>query len=233
MPAGCAYSGTMHPNKNGYQVYANAIAGAVSPLLSAPVPPSGLAWSLLAPTAISIQWQDTVPDEDVFSITWTSTGDPTVHYECERWGATAHAIGTAPGAGGCGTGAPAALTPGLTYTISVRSCNELLAPSSVCSTAATLTVQLIPPAAPTNAHVSTPIGRLALELLLWTDNSTNEDRFEVSALYGTSWTAYGKVPANTTSTAADSTGAVNSGDAYRVRACLSQLCSDWSNIAYP
>jgi uncharacterized repeat protein (TIGR01451 family) len=89
---------------------------------------------------------------------------------------------------------------------------------------------VLPPAAPSGLSASAPSSSQID--LAWTDNSSNESRFEVerSANGGATWSPVTSSPANST---AYTDGSVNDGTeyTYRVRACNAASCSGFSPTA--
>ena len=201
----CNYSGTMHPNVAGYRAYRGPIVAAITPLFDAPVAPGSLT-RIMSPTAIEIDWRDNSTNEDLFEVhyrtaisNWTTVQLP--------WGSRRWTLG--------------GLTLGQTYTFEARSCSGVI---QVCSQWSAITVVHRAPAAPSNLRVHKGYGLYRPPYLQWNDNSLDEDRFELEALDGSTWSSPLNIWADQT--------IFELGDepqgGYRVRACISNVCSDWA-----
>jgi hypothetical protein len=120
------------------------------------------------------------------------------------------------------------LTPNTLYTYKVRACNSV--GCSDFSAEAGATTDALPPDAPTSLTAAAT-GPETVDLS-WTDQSTNEARFEVERkpASGGSWTGIGTTDPNATSYEATSLSPATA-YAFRVRACNDVGCSAYSNVA--
>lgn len=215
-PSECDHHGAVHPNPSGYLAYRAPIVTSISPQFDRPAAPANLKRDLMTQERIDIHWSDKSVNEDVFEIRYHTSTNNTWKEDTLPWGSTHWTLN--------------GLTPGDTYRLELRSCSYVLPPSLSCSDWMNLTIVHQPPAAPTNARLGRvgPRGPRGKDVLRWNDNSNNEEAFEVQVMNGDVWNSTIRVRANATQTGTDIVG----GDAYRVRACISQLCSDWSNVAH-
>jgi hypothetical protein len=213
----------MHPNAAGYRAYQAPIVAALSPLFDKPAAPRNLIRGTMTPTAISIKWIDNSINEDVFQIrhrtganAWTTVQVP---WRTQSW--------TLDG-----------LTLGQTHIFEVQSCSYI---AQSCSDWVPLSVVLQPPAAPSNVHfarirvprINVPGGVPRPSYIdysiQWNDNSNNEESFEIEMLEGSTWTSLRTVSANETVLHfGDNSLDIGLTGHYRVRACISKVCSDWS-----
>jgi hypothetical protein len=129
-----------------------------------PAAPSGLAATPTASTAVGLGWTDNSPDEQGFEI-WRSTTGPT---------GTFSALGSV--AADVTALADAGLTAGDEYCYQVRASGAGFAPASAFSAVACATPPT-PPGAPSGL-VATAASATAIDLT-WTDNSPDEQGFEI------------------------------------------------------
>jgi titin len=119
------------------------------------------------------------------------------------------------------------LEPGVTYSFKVRSVNT--GGVSPFSNVASATTELTPPAAPTGLSAAA-VASFRIDLT-WSDNSSNEDSFEVAeSRNGKSFKVVATLRPQTTSF---SRFGLRAGTTYhyRVRACNPAGCSLYSNTA--
>ncbi|MBT8395509.1 MAG: hypothetical protein HKO65_14200 [Gemmatimonadetes bacterium] len=179
----------------------------------APHSPTGLEALATGPSTVALTWTDGSTNEDRFELerkpaaggSWNQIGMP---------GADATAFGD--------TG----LHPNTTYTYRIRACNEV--GCSDYSGEAETTTDEVPPHAPSSLLAS-PTGSTSV-FLAWTDESENEDRFDIQRTNGPGgiWVLIGSVGADTP-VFADAGLTPNTVYTYRVRACNVAGCSAYSN----
>ena len=118
------------------------------------------------------------------------------------------------------------LNPNTTYTYRVRACNDFYA-SGWTNEASSTTLQIPPPAAPTNlTAVVTASKRVNLA---WTDNSNNETAFSIWRKSGTGdYVRIALVPANTTRFT-DTSMSLGVTYTYKVRAANDFFASAFTN----
>ncbi|MFH1016804.1 MAG: fibronectin type III domain-containing protein [Pseudomonadota bacterium] len=213
-------------NADGCSGYSNIFCTLI-PIVAPLAAPSGL---VAVPTAtqIVLTWQD------------NSTGETRFEIErCQGAGCTNYAPIAQVGSG-VTTFTDTNVTSGNTYCYRVRACDANGCSgysNTFCATASST-----PPAvqAPTGFQASVgeddSHGRYII-LLSWTDNSANEDRFELQNCIGKTCTNFGLPPGWTSWDIPSNTSAWSDWPnaagfyRYRTRACTGATCSDWSNIA--
>ena len=178
-----------------------------------PYAPSGLGAAATGPSTVALTWTDDSANESGFELERRMAGGG-------AWGQI-----STPGPDAVSFG-DEGLDPNTDYVYRIRACNE--AGCSEFSGEADVTTDEVPPVAPTGLLAS-PTGSASISVS-WTDESDNEDRFEVERTQGSGnpWVHIGDLGPDT-SIFADAGLTPNTAYAYRVRACNVAGCSAYSN----
>lgn len=182
-----------------------------------PDPPGNLVATAVSRDVVDLVWTDASDNETSFALQRSTDGGAT-------WGALTE---TGPDVTSYSdTGLPASTT----FWYRVRACNAYgcSAWSSVAS--ATTLDPPPPPNGPTGLGVTS--ASYDSVVLGWTDASDTEDSFQVqrSVNGGASWTTVATLGPNATSFT-DTSVDPETSYSYRVRACLEDQCSGYSNVA--
>jgi hypothetical protein len=197
----------------------NTTAGPPSgPTDASPAAPSGLALGAITANSVTLLWDDNSDNETAFAI-WRSDGGSWVQ------------VGAVPP--NTTTFTDTGLTPEMRYTYGIRAINGF-GTSLWSNGMPVVTLPVVGPVISADAAPTAPSGLKAKGIsahqvtLVWTDNSLNEQAFEVwRKSGGTDWTRAGTVAAETT-TFADTSLSAGTSYTYRVRA-TNQFASEWSN----
>lgn len=184
-----------------------------TPPPSPPAAPTGLAATAASSSQVGLTWTDASDNESGFRIERCSGNG------CSNFAEIATV------SAGVAAYTDSGLTGSTSYSYRVRAYNAGgTSAYSNTATATTLTPPPAPPAAPTALKAVAGKGRITLT---WTDNSTDETRFEI----------YRAAPAATYTVGANVTTYVNTGltkgvtYSYTVKACNANGCSAASNSA--
>jgi len=211
-------SGSLHPNKIGYSFIKDAIFYAMQPLFGTPPQPAYLKVANMTPSSIDLVWKPTgVEDEyELRYHTAQNTAWTTVH---QRWNAPGYSV-------------PAPIA-GQIYYFELRACNNSIASTPQCSFPAAQSILYQTPAAPTNLTATAGLYGNSMRLQ-WTDNSSNEARFEIEGknVITGAWSYLAQTASNTTTWTTTWNIRISPPNiAYHVRACVFGLCSGYSNDA--
>ncbi|MGA2138961.1 MAG: fibronectin type III domain-containing protein [Verrucomicrobiia bacterium] len=206
-------------NTGGNSDYSNQASATTLPLL--PAAPSGLTATTVSSNQINLSWTDNANNEDGFMIERApdSGGSP------GTWAQIATVSANVTNYSDAG------LTPLTTYWYRVRAHNA--GGNSDYSDPASATTLPLPPQAPSGL-TATAVSTNQINLS-WTDNSNNEDGFNIERAPDNSgvpgaWTPIAAAGANVT-TYSDTGAAANTKYWYRVRAYNTGGNSDYSNQA--
>lgn len=200
-------------NDAGCSTYSNE-AEATTPDVS-PVAPGDLTAEALTSDTVELSWADNSDNEDGFEVGRSNDG-----------GATWSVVDTA--AVDAVSYRDGDLQPATGYRFRIRACNE--AGCSSYSNEADATTHDVPPAPPSNLSAQV-VAADSIELS-WTDNSENEDGFELSRSDdgGANWVVIDTAAADTMR---HGDGGLDASTTYRyrVRGCNETGCSAYSNEA--
>ncbi len=183
---------------------------------SPPTAPSNLTATAVSPTQVDLSWTDSSDDEDQFRLERQDETGPWVQLAILTTGSVTYS--------------DLSVTGGSTYSYRIRACREGICSTPSAEVSVTTPVEPAPPAAPSGL-VATPAAHDRVALA-WTDNSDNEDTFELerSSDGGASWPTVATTTPNQT-TYSDETVTAETQYLYRVRACNAEGCSTYSEIA--
>ncbi len=185
----------------------------------APLAPSNLLATAVSASRIDLSWSDNSSNEDGFEIERCEAAD------CTDFTSIGQVGPNAPGFSNTG------LSGGATYRYRIRAFNAGGASDYSNTSEATTPQAPVPPAAPANlAAIASSVSQIDLT---WTDNSSNEDGFDIERCQGTGCANFASIA----QTPAGATGYSDTGRAsgttygYRVRAFNAGGPSAYSNTA--
>lgn len=161
-------------------------------------------------------------------VAWTDASNNELRFEVERrLGASGSWVAMATVGADVTNWADSGLATGTEYGYRVRACNDV--GCSDFAGPAVVTTVVVPPAPPTNVSaVAEDYDRVRVS---WTDASPDETQFRLQRRVGSAnWAELESLPANSTSRL-DATVVGSTNYRYRLRACNSAGCSDYSNEA--